>query len=264
MRSRKLNEKINSNTTIMERKMRTCCKPVCKMPVSRREFITIILGPIVIMPTLSQCTSEGLPPVLEILTPNGGEYFAAQSFQVIRWKTIKVGLLQIEFSNDGGQNWTTIVENVTSETTFFEWQVPNIKSEQCLIRITDETEPALQDRSDAFFSIRESYAIQLSQHLELQQQNGFKIFDMGAFANFAIVVTGVNEFKVLSLTCTHAGCTVAWQETRFECPCHGSAFDKHGCVMAGPALESLWTYEYEFDPVKGVLTVFNRLKMQVC
>lgn len=46
--------------------------------------------------------------------------------------------------------------------------------------------------------------------------------------------------------CPHLGCTVPWRETdpsedalaqkgRFNCPCHGSIYDRYGQVIAGPA-----------------------------
>jgi cytochrome b6-f complex iron-sulfur subunit len=37
--------------------------------------------------------------------------------------------------------------------------------------------------------------------------------------------------------CTHLGCTVPWDESgkQFNCPCHGSLFDRRGLVIGGPA-----------------------------
>ncbi len=46
--------------------------------------------------------------------------------------------------------------------------------------------------------------------------------------------------------CPHLGCTVPWRETdpsedtlaekgRFNCPCHGSIYDRYGQIIAGPA-----------------------------
>ncbi len=44
-------------------------------------------------------------------------------------------------------------------------------------------------------------------------------------------------FLAVSRRCTHLGCTVPWVEekSRFECPCHASAFDIRGDVLAQPA-----------------------------
>ena len=45
-----------------------------------------------------------------------------------------------------------------------------------------------------------------------------------------------DQVKALSATCTHLGCQVRWdsQARRFECPCHGGAYDSQGRVVEGP------------------------------
>lgn len=39
----------------------------------------------------------------------------------------------------------------------------------------------------------------------------------------------------ISRVCTHLGCIVKPTEAGFECPCHGSRYDRDGLVTKGPA-----------------------------
>ena len=43
----------------------------------------------------------------------------------------------------------------------------------------------------------------------------------------------------LSLVCTHLGCIIKPNDTGFECPCHGSRFDRSGKTTKGPAPRDL-------------------------
>lgn len=45
----------------------------------------------------------------------------------------------------------------------------------------------------------------------------------------------------ISSVCTHLGCNVRWEQENdgFECPCHGSSFDKNGENTSGPAPKPL-------------------------
>ncbi len=56
------------------------------------------------------------------------------------------------------------------------------------------------------------------------------INDQKEIANF-----GINA------VCTHLGCVVPWDNgaQQFKCPCHGSAYDKDGGLVRGPAPQPL-------------------------
>ena len=49
------------------------------------------------------------------------------------------------------------------------------------------------------------------------------------------------ELHRYSAVCPHLGCIVGWNsaESTWDCPCHGSRFNKEGRVMNGPANRDL-------------------------
>jgi cytochrome b6-f complex iron-sulfur subunit len=47
----------------------------------------------------------------------------------------------------------------------------------------------------------------------------------------------------ISAVCTHLGCIVHSTDWGFQCPCHGSKFNKDGKVIAGPAPRNLPWHE---------------------
>jgi cytochrome b6-f complex iron-sulfur subunit len=47
----------------------------------------------------------------------------------------------------------------------------------------------------------------------------------------------------ITAICQHLGCIVYTMEWGFQCPCHGSKYDKAGSVIAGPAPRGLPWFE---------------------
>ena len=66
-----------------------------------------------------------------------------------------------------------------------------------------------------------------------------------------------DRFAAISTVCTHLGCTVKANEVGFDCPCHGSVYDRQGNVIAGPAPSSLPWYRVSVTP-NGELEVDTR------
>ena len=57
------------------------------------------------------------------------------------------------------------------------------------------------------------------------------------------------EVVAISQKCTHLGCKVPWcaSSGQFECPCHGSVFNRAGDYRAGPAPRGLDRYPVILD-----------------
>jgi len=68
----------------------------------------------------------------------------------------------------------------------------------------------------------------------------------GAVVTQGIIVinTGGGNYVALSSTCTHQGCTVAYNSGagNIQCPCHGSVYTTTGIVVQGPAPRALQSY----------------------
>lgn len=63
------------------------------------------------------------------------------------------------------------------------------------------------------------------------------------------------EIVALSESCTHLNCRVPWCDSsgQFECPCHGSVFNRAGDYRAGPAPRGL--DQHPVEVVDGVVVV---------
>lgn len=59
------------------------------------------------------------------------------------------------------------------------------------------------------------------------------------FVNLA--TSTVNLLKLKKPRCSHLGCTLVWnkEEQSWDCPCHGSRFDKDGSVLNEPATKEI-------------------------
>lgn len=58
-----------------------------------------------------------------------------------------------------------------------------------------------------------------------------------------------------SAVCPHLGCIVEWNsnESTWDCPCHGSRFDKRGALLCGPANRDLAPLEAVVQPMEPPL-----------
>lgn len=63
--------------------------------------------------------------------------------------------------------------------------------------------------------------------------------EVRAAKSFLVRIDG--EIMALSEKCTHLGCRVPFCESsnRFECPCHGSVFNRAGELLTGPSPRGL-------------------------
>lgn len=76
------------------------------------------------------------------------------------------------------------------------------------------------------------------------QPNTSKIFKFGSRPGL-LIRTEDGQYKALSATCTHLGCTVQYRadQHRIWCACHNGTFDLAGRNLSGPPPRPLEAYE---------------------
>ena len=88
-------------------------------------------------------------PELTLLYPNGGHLWEVGKTVRIKWESIAVPDMLIEFSSNNGSSWSTIA-TAAGANQYYDMVVPDAISTDCLIRISGQS---LTDTSDNVFEI---------------------------------------------------------------------------------------------------------------
>ena len=73
-----------------------------------------------------------------------------------------------------------------------------------------------------------------------------------------VIVRDTQGIRAVSAVCPHLGCTVRETDRGFQCPCHGSEFDRAGQVLSGPAPAPLRWLETRLSPDGRLLVDLTR------
>ena len=92
-------------------------------------------------------------PYLQLISPNGGENWEANSTQIIKWESSGIQNIKIEYSLSSGFYWNTITSSFDASLNEYKWVVPNVQTAEVLIRISDASNPSNNDISDNIFRI---------------------------------------------------------------------------------------------------------------
>ncbi len=92
---------------------------------------------------------------IRLTSPNSNEVLQTDSTHTIEWTDFRTGgcsrSYNLEYSTDNGLNWTS-VDSVT-DTCSYDWLLPEIDSNDCLVRVLDAGDTGIYDTSDEPFTI---------------------------------------------------------------------------------------------------------------
>ncbi len=89
-----------------------------------------------------------------LLSPNASEIIIGGTTYQIKWQTTgPVNKILVEFSIDNGNAWSEVYPPNAGNTGHYNWLVPMVSSEHCLVRITNADNLAVYDTSNGAFFI---------------------------------------------------------------------------------------------------------------
>jgi hypothetical protein len=101
------------------------------------------------------------PPVLRMLSPNGGEQWRIGEVVTIRWDSSNVtGAVNIELSRDGGRSFIPLVTGAANDGEE-SWLVNGAATSSAVLRISSANALSVNDSSDAMFSITEPSSLRV-------------------------------------------------------------------------------------------------------
>jgi hypothetical protein len=133
-------------------------------------------------------------PMVQLLSPNGGETWAAGSYHEITWADSLVAFVDIDYRVDPDSAWVPIVTGLGADPPSCPWVLPMVASNKVEIRIYNEDGLPI-DYSDANFGIMRSYYAAVPETLTLaptgvgsSSHGAFQIANSG---NLPLTVSGV-------------------------------------------------------------------------
>ncbi|MHC5061967.1 MAG: outer membrane protein assembly factor BamB family protein, partial [Planctomycetota bacterium] len=84
--------------------------------------------------------ADEVAPYTKITKPSGGEVWASDSKHEIRWESFAVDNVDIYYSRNNGADWE-MFEGDLSNTGSYDWVLPAVDSDECIIWIASSVEP---------------------------------------------------------------------------------------------------------------------------
>lgn len=110
------------------------------------------------------------PEGILLLNPNGGTVYLENDSVNIRWLSVNVNEVNLEWSPDSGRSWDMVAAGLNPVPGSFNWTIPGIRTDSALFRIRSAEDSTVIDESDTVFSIRRA------PELLLVSPNGGEIF----------------------------------------------------------------------------------------
>jgi hypothetical protein len=138
---------------------------------------------------------------IELTSHNNGGTLGIGMKETITWDEKYLSFVNIDYSTDGGNNWTIIAQNVNASPGSYEWTVPNTPSTNVYIRVSAASDDNLFDKS--------SMAMTIAAPIKLTSPNGGENVRSGN--SFPITWQSISRVSKVKIAFTVNG-GVQWNE----------------------------------------------------
>ena len=120
----------------------------------KRLIAVLLIGPALFIWGCPKDEDEETPTQhsITVTSPNGGETWQVGSNHAVTWTSSEISTVTIEWSVDGGTNWTEVVAGLANNNTY-SWTLPNTPAITCKVKVRDAGDAAVFDVSDANFTV---------------------------------------------------------------------------------------------------------------
>jgi len=100
---------------------------------------------------------ENDPAVITITDPNASSTIlnACETYTIAWNETAPIQFYNIHYSVNNGNTWTAIISNYETTSGTYDWTIPNLSSDNVLLRVASFTNPSNFDVTDYAFTIQE-------------------------------------------------------------------------------------------------------------
>lgn len=108
----------------------------------------------------SKCITEAQNAQIKMIGPWGNQTFISGRTTLVEWTSAKVNSVKVQFSNDGGGNWSDIATGIPAASSSmingqgaYQWTIPNNATNAGRLRVVDMVNPDINDTSWVNFRI---------------------------------------------------------------------------------------------------------------
>ncbi|VBB44846.1 exported hypothetical protein [uncultured Paludibacter sp.] len=109
---------------------------------------------------------------IQLIFPVGEENWKQGTVKNIQWTSTGISNVKIEFTENGGESWTTIANNISANLGNYNITLPTIISTKCKIRVSDTSDINIYSRNKTNFSIYDTKSLQLISSISSSVQRG--------------------------------------------------------------------------------------------